>query len=410
MAHILLFDLYTGGHHGQYVRQLAAYWGEHALPGRLDVVVPPAFLEAHAEAARAAQQASGVRLLPIDGPVRLRSEGLLRLLRNDREHGRLLRRYVEALRPDHVLLLYFDHAQLSLAADLRFGFPVRISGIYFRPSFHYAQLNGAAPGARDRLKGLRKIVQLRAALRNRHFDTLFCLDPFAVPRVRALNTPAQAVALPDGIEQAAEAAMAPEQVRARLGVAPGRRLLLLFGALDRRKGLFELIEALALLSDEAMRRACLALAGTVTDADRRALGEALAALQATTTVQVLLHDAFVPDDEVPRLVGAADVVLLPYQRHIGSSGVLVRAAAAQTPVLGPDYGLLGALIRRRRLGLAVDTTDRRALALGLEACLTQPLPALFDAAEAARYAAENTAEQFAETIFGRLLARDHEEG
>ncbi len=411
MAHLMLFDLYAGGHHGQYVRQLAAHWGAKAPPGRLDVVVSSAFGAAHPDVARLAERyaASGVRLVPIDETVRLRAAGPLRLARNALEHGRLLRRYVAALRPDHVLLMYFDHVQLSLAANLRFDFPVRLSGIYFRPSFHYAHLNGVAPGTKEKLRSLRSTVQLRAALRNPPFDTLFCLDPFAVPYVQDLPTRVQAVALPDGIEQAAPS-VAPSQVRKALGVEPGRAMLLLFGALDRRKGLFALLDAFSRLSDDACRRACLVLAGCVVDADRAALRAAINALQKAKPAQLILRDAFVPEDDIQDLMRAADLVLLPYQRHIGSSGVLVRAAAAQTPVLGADYGLVGALIRTRRLGLAVETTDPRALAHGLETCLAQPAHTLFDAAEAARFAGENTAELFSETIFRRLLPAVHERG
>jgi len=120
-------------------------------------------------------------------------------------------------------------------------------------------------------------------------------------------------------------------------------------------------------------------------------------------VQVVLRDERVPDDEVPDLLGAADVVLLPYQRHLGSSGVLVRAAAAGTPVLGDGYGLLGAQIRRHALGITVDATQTGDLVRGLHRCVTMPLDALFDAEAAAAFARHHTAEHFAETIY-RFLA------
>lgn len=404
-THVMLFDLYAGGHHGQHVRQLVAYWGENALPGRLDVVVPPSFLDVHTDVQRLAEHyaAAGVRLIPIDQAVQLRSKGPLRLVRNDLQHGRLLRRYVKKLQPDHCMLMYFDHVQLSLATDLRFDVPVRLSGTYFRPSFHYADLSNAPVSLTERLKGLRKIALLKAALRNPHFATLFCLDPFVVPYIERWRTPTQAVVLPDGIEPA-PAVTTTEPMRAQLQVEPGRKMLLLFGSLARRKGVFELFDALHVLPDDVCAQACLVLAGAVVEEDRNALYREVEALRKQKPIQIILRDTFIPAEEIHHLVDAADVMLLPYQRHIGSSGVLVRAAAAQVPVLGSDYGVLGAQIRTRRLGLAVDTTDPPALADGLATFLAQPTATLYDTEEAARFAAENTAERFAATIFEHTRA------
>jgi glycosyltransferase involved in cell wall biosynthesis len=403
-VHLMLFDRYAGGHHGQYLQQLVTYWGERGGLGRLDVVVPPAAIEAHPELKATIDEyaETGVRLVLIDGPVRLDPHGPLGLVRTDREHGRLLRRYVEELRPDHVLLMYFDHTQLSLAFDLTFDFRVRFSGIYFRPSFHYGTLGGPASGWKERLGGLRKQVQLWGALRNPHVEMLFSLDPFAVPRIRRLAPLGYVETLPDGIAPQVPTTP-PADVRDRLGVEDGRRLLLLFGSLAPRKGIFKLLEALEKLPEATARQTAVVLAGRAAPEVQVRLRRAVEQLRRARSVQVVLRDERVPDDEVPDLLGAADVVLLPYQRHLGSSGVLVRAAAAGTPVLGDGYGLLGAQIRRRALGITVDATQTDDLVRGLHRCVTLPLDALFDAEAAAAFARHHTAEHFAETIY-RFLA------
>jgi glycosyltransferase involved in cell wall biosynthesis len=403
-VHLMLFDLYAGGHHGQYLQQLVRYWGERGGLGRLDVVVPPAAIEAHPELKATIDRyaATGVRLVLIDEPVHLDPRGPLGLVRTDREHGRLLRRYVERLRPDHVLLMYFDHVQLSLAFDLTFGFRVRFSGIYFRPSFHYGALGGPPSDWKERLDGLRKLVQLWGAIRNPHFDILFSLDPFAVSRIRRLAPLGYATALPDGIEPQ-EATGTPAVTRRNLGVEDGRRVLLLFGSLGARKGVFRLLEAVRALPDAVAQRTSVVLAGSAPASARERLHREVAKAQHAKPVQVVLHDERIPDADVPDLLAAADVVLLPYQRHLGSSGVLVRAAAAGKPVLGDGYGLLGAQIRRHGLGVTVDATRTDDLIHGLYRCVTTPPEDLFDLEAAAAFAGRHTAEHFAETIY-RFLA------
>lgn len=397
--HVMLFDLYAGGHRLQYLQSLATYWAAHELPGRLSLVVTCAFLEAHPSLAAFADvhRTSGIEVIPITEPVHLDDAGPLRLVRYSREQGRHLRRYVERLRPDHAVLMYFDHAQLALAFGLRFDVPVRLSGIYFRPSFHYRRFRGHRPSPKERLLNVRKRLVLRAALRNPHLAHLFCLDPFVVPDVRRLGRDGQAVVLPDGV-----------RLRSDVGtdvdwpVDPRRKVALLFGSLDRRKGIFQVFEAVQRLPERDQRRLALVLAGPIEDPDRDRVLRELHALKTRTPLQVMLDERFIPDEEIQVMIRRADLVLLTYQRHIGSSNVLVRAAMAERPVLATDYGLVGALVRARRLGQTVDAGSPEAIAAALSAYLADPSAVPFSPENACRYAEANTAEAFARTILARV--------
>lgn len=401
----MLFDLYTGGHHGQYVRQLVEYWGANDLSGRLDVVVPARFFETHEDVRRIAEAhaGAGIRCVPIAEPIALRAEGVRALAHNDRTHGRLLRAYVERLRPSHCVCMYFDHVQLSLALDLTFSFPVHLSGIYFRPSFHYRDFSASTGSGSDWLTHFRKRLLLAAALRNRHVSHLFCLDPYVVPYLKARHRRVEAVALPDGITPR-PALLARSEVRARWGVAVDRRVALFFGSIAARKGIHQTLEALRRLSLDDQQRLCLALVGAVSEVEKDRVQEDLHRTRRETAVQVVVDDRFVEEEEIQGFVEGADLVLLPYQRHVGSSGVLVRAAHARVPVLGPAYGLVGEHLRRRTLGLPVDTTSPDALAAGLTRWLAAPDRFPFDAQEARRFAQENTAERFAATLFHHVAA------
>ncbi|MDX1547794.1 MAG: glycosyltransferase [Rhodothermales bacterium] len=395
--HIVLFDLYAGGHHGQYLRQLIEHWGAQQRPGRLEVVVPPSFAGPHPDVPEAAARfaGAGVSYSPLPEPVALPYDGPLGLVRTDRAHGRLLRETVRRLEPDHVVLMYADHVLLSLGLGLRLPGVATLSGIYFRPSFHYRAFDGDDAGPKERLKRIEKRTRLRLALRNPHLTHLFCLDPYVVPYAERMAGGVAAVPLPDGITLHPPG-RTPEATRTRWGVEPGRRVALLFGVVDERKGVYPVIEALGRLPETAQRQVALVLAGPVPEAERARQRAAIERLRATSAVQVVQDTRFIPDEEIQDLMRAADLALVTYQRHVGSSNVLVRAADAAVPVLGSSYGLVGEHLRRRRLGLPADATDPRALADGFGRWLAGTLP--FDADAARRFAAEHTADAYAATI------------
>ena len=64
---------------------------------------------------------------------------------------------------------------------------------------------------------------------------------------------------------------------------------------------------------------------------------------------------------------SADVVLLPYIHHYGSSGVLSRAAAAGKMVIASDEGLLAKRIREHCLGFLFQTENIHEL----QQCMTE---------------------------------------
>jgi glycosyltransferase involved in cell wall biosynthesis len=373
------------------------------MPGQLDIVVSREFCDRFPDLLEMARTAPAVAFHPTEEPVRLHDKkGRLAVLRNDLRIGGVLRRAVERLRPDHCVLMYFDHVQASLARGLRFSFPVAFSGTYFRPSFYYRELGVGPSGPRTRLEDLQKRALLTLALRNPHFRTLFCLDPYAVAPIARLRTSARVVHLPEPFETGPSAGESAAETRGRLNVEDGRKMLLLFGSLDPRKGVLQLLTALRQLPDTLLEHACLVMAGETTGI-KADLQEALSALRGRGVLQVIHIDAFVPDAEMHNLFGAADLVLMPYQQHVGSSGVLVRAAAVGAPVLVQDYGMLGMLARDRGLGLCVDTTRPDAIARGLVQFLDPSLSYPFDAAAARAFSSENTEEAMASTLFRHVL-------
>lgn len=399
---LLIFDPYTTGHHAEHFRHIMKAWPHLTDSGLLVAATSPRLLEQHPDLLDYAGAERRVTIDSLPAALQIDQPGLS-LVASGRRHRRVLQDLVERHRPEHLLLLYLDHAQFALATGLRFDHPLSISGILFRPSFHYRRIGSPPESLSARLRDERKRLVLWAALRNPHMHTVLSLDPTAAPGIEALSRHARALPLPDPVAPGPSGGDA-SVMREAFGIAPGRKLALLFGALAERKGVLPLLDALRLLSDHTASQLSVLLAGRIHGSLRAHVDAATEALR-ESPLQLVVSDAFVPDGEIQSLVRASDLILVPYQQHLGSSGVLVRAAAAQRPVLSQDYGLMGYQTRHHRLGQAVDTVRPEAIAAALEAFVADPTRG-FDASRAAAFAEANSVEAYTRTLYDSTVGID----
>lgn len=402
--HILVFNPYAGGHHGSYVRMLVENWVSKGRPGTIRLVLNPDFSRIFPDITDyvQAQQDDGVAWSPYSEKTDFSSKSTFGFIQRDISQGKILKQILEHYKPTHCLLMYFDHLQASLAINLRFNFPIKLSGIYFRPSFHYTSLGSPPYSAADRIRRIQKRVLLFGALTNPHLVSVLSLDPYAVPFINRWNKNKKGLVLPDGIVAYRDSSE-NDPLRLATSKTDNRRTALLFGGLTRRKGILRVLEALPLLPKTTQTRMRLVLAGPVAPGERTEIYQKLEQVRSTTDVEVLLDDRYVPDETLQSYIDEADFMLVTYQQHIGSSGVLIRAAEAGVPVLGSDFGLVGAHINRNALGLAVDATSAESVSKGIRRFVEQPESAsLFDPEKARRFAAFNSATAFADTIFDNL--------
>lgn len=404
----LVFDLAATGHHASYIEYLARHWLAHRRRGRLAVVVSPEFFERHGRVV-GMDGGDALRFFKVDPgelprtPDTATRPSRLELLRYSLDEWRVLGRYCRQLGAGHAVVMQIDVAlQGPLALGVRTHCPV--SGIYFRPTFHYPALTGQSFDLGDRVRALRQRALLWRAMRHRDLGYVFSLDPHAVGAIASLagrGERGRALHLPDPVDIPAADPARCAAIRAELGVPSGtehrdHKVLLLFGALGPRKGLFQVLEALPLLPAELAARTTLLLVGRPVAHAAERIRQAVAQAAGASPARVILHDSFVPEADVQRYFELADVVLGTYQRHLGSSGILIRAAAAHTPILASDYGLLGVQTREHAVGLPVDAASPDAIAAGLTRLLTgEPV---HDPARMSRFAAANAYPRYAETL------------
>jgi glycosyltransferase involved in cell wall biosynthesis len=404
---VMVFDLATHGHHAAYIKYLIQYLNESSDLHELVIVVSPTFLQAHADVVHFATVGvpHRVRFVAVtsDEEAMLHSRTSLsgRVLRNFREWN-LMRKYAKALLATHCLVMYIDTCELPLLFGL--GLPCPFSGIYFRPTFHYSSFaNSSTRSLRNLFQTWRERLFLARMLNHAKMRTLFCLDPFAVKHIRPTSSSTKAVFLPDPIEVIESQPSCVESLKKHLNIAPGRRTFFLFGSFEaERKGVYPLLEAIALLPPDLSQTLCLLIAGKADEQEQRQINARVEAICQKHPVQIITRFEFIPDEQVAAYFQITDVVLATYQRHVGMSGILLLAAAALKPVLSSNYGLMGELVSRYQLGLAVDSTSPHQIAAGLTQFLKESPDTLGDRVKMQTFVERNAAKNFAKTILENL--------
>jgi glycosyltransferase involved in cell wall biosynthesis len=175
---------------------------------------------------------------------------------------------------------------------------------------------------------------------------------------------------------------ARRQVTAALGltIAGDAHLLVTPGALIPRKGQRLVIDALA-----ALPMTILALAGT--GEDEAALRDHARRLGLEDRVRFLGQ---VGHDNLPALMSAADVLVLPSASE-GLANVWVEALACGTPIVVPDIGGAGEIVRTASAGRIV-VREAAAIANAIREIFADPPPPDVVAQNVARFSwAENAA-------------------
>lgn len=169
--------------------------------------------------------------------------------------------------------------------------------------------------------------------------------------------------------------------RHRWGLEPGNFLWLAVRRLDPRMGLDVLIDAFAEVAP-AHPHARLWLTGR--GPAEPLLRARIERLGLQDSVRLL---GFLPEADLPGLLGAADATLMPSLDLEGFGLATAESLACGTPVLGSRAGATPELLEPLDPGLLFETGSVRALAIRLRECLEQPgrLP---DRDRCARYARE----------------------
>ncbi len=393
---IMLFDLAAdSGHHSEYINYLIKYWSEQELSKQLVVVTSPDFFKKHVfadEFANCCLQKNVwfVEISPDEYSQWQKKRNLSRML----YEWSIYCKYASLLKAEHCLLMYFDSAQLSVILGQKS--PCAFSGIYFRPSFHYHQFDGYSPSFSDFFWHFRKKTVLEIVLKNPQLKTLFCLDEFAVEYMKDRRVKSKLTYLPDPIDLNIPQ-VSTDKIHLQLKVESGRIIFLIFGSLSERKGIKKVLQAMELVPSIYHPKICLMLVGV----DKFSISdtkENVKQISKRLPIQIVTHYQFIPPAEMSEYFQLADVVLVPYQHHVGMSGVLLHAALANKPVLASNYGLIGKVVKDNCLGITVDTESPQQIADALVKFMQQD-PATFVSKDgAASFVKQHDSQNFSKIV------------
>jgi glycosyltransferase involved in cell wall biosynthesis len=222
----------------------------------------------------------------------------------------------------------------------------RLSGVYFRPRF-LARATWP-PGNLIKWMGFRRL------LRQGWFFRICLVDEYLYQKHKnTFPKDGMIVLLPD--PWSGDFSMGRDQARNLLGIGNDRFVFLQYGIGTRRKGLHLVIRTM--LSKDVPQQWHLLCAGQIKKDKKIVNG--IGRLQAAGRATVL--NRYVSKEEEQLCFTAADVALLPYVRHFGSSGVLALAAAAGKMAIVSDEGLIARRVEENKLGICFPSDDINGL-------------------------------------------------
>ncbi len=270
-----------------------------------------------------------------------------KLLKKSSLQWQFISAYCSRLEIDRLILMELDLYQVALG---RKASPFEISGIWFRP--HCRSLpehNTIKDVLKHKLWMIQKEVLIRSALRNRNLQKVFVLNDNKVVDQMNHRCHQRFFYLPDPVfDYPHDAGF---NVRKAYDIEEGRVVFLLFGYIDERKNVQNIIRALNTLEDKDAEKVCLLIIGKFAPGFQKIL---TSEFKQEKAYQVVMNDQFVSDSEMESVFEQCDVSLRMNINFFGSSGIIGTAAKYNKPSIVSDFGIVAELTEKYKLGELVD--------------------------------------------------------
>jgi glycosyltransferase involved in cell wall biosynthesis len=232
------------------------------------------------------------------------------------------------------------------------------------------------------------------------FEVLHQLDPipFSALRRRGGKFNIHCRIIPEPVEPIEQ--IDPTEARRRLGIPIHGRYMVSLGSGDARKGTDLLLRAFAHAKLGGDDR--LLLMGTMAPAIQQLIEREMKPWLQDS--RLILFNQYVSHEMFCLGLNAADVICTPYPRHVGSSGIVVRAAAIGKPILASSYGWVGAVVSTFGLGTTCVVSDIEEFSHHIEATLNSS-SSYMQPDEATRFVSFHTLRNFSAHITARIRAR-----
>ncbi len=271
------------------------------------------------------------------------------------------------LRADRIVLMEFDLYQLAIIRDRRKNIP--IDGILFRPFCRQKPMTSAwLNSITFKLKKLQKKVLLHWAVKNTAVRKVFVLNDRLTVQAMNKNLRPVFAYLPDPVFDIA-CNQLPD-IREKFNIPSHHKILLIFGYLDDRKNIPNILRALADLPHPMHSNLSLLIIGKAASNYKPLIEEALQTCPAS--LHIIHKDEFVDDCEMDALFAQSDLVLRMNVNYFASSGIIGLAARYNKPSLVSDYGIVADLTEKYRLGKLADPLNTGEITRAIQNFLESP--------------------------------------
>ena len=332
----LIFDSSVTGHHLEYLHH---YYMEAI--GHTDeeyvIMVPNDFIKVKKEYEWPYSSNISFFYIPEEDEILLKETNFYKLGWNT---SKILQRAVRKIKPDRVLLTML----MQFIPFIIFLLPrnVRVRGIMYKIYLYEVHRMGKLRLAAERLR-------FWLAARSSKIEQIFVLnDEDSARTFNTLYSTSKFRSLPDPVPSVDFSKV--KSVREELGVSPVEKLYLHFGGLDGRKGTIDILKSIIASKKGELKDSCFVFAGRINKNTLNDFYDLLSVAKEKT--RILVFDQFCSYDFLWNLCYSCDVILMPYHLTSLSSGILGYAAVFNKPVIGPDNGLIGNLIKKYELGIS----------------------------------------------------------
>ncbi len=153
----------------------------------------------------------------------------------------------------------------------------------------------------------------------------------------------------------------PINIRSRLEIPADNSVFLHAGAMNRRKGTLMLLNSILHIPQHQRRNMTFVIAGAIQEDIKEEFERLFNIVK--DKCQIVLFNEYCSKSFMADLFESCDCIVLPYEVTAQSSGLIGYAAHYRKPVIGPNTGLVGKLIRKYRLGIHLKEITPESLAI-----------------------------------------------
>lgn len=393
---IAFYDPYITGHHVEYLYHIAHAKIINKIEAKFIFCVSKDFDKQLNELiSTEILIANQIEIIHIEDFIGVSDFEFVQSLNNYKKQLVALNKAIIKEEISHCVFMYLDNAmQIALSTNVGKNLNCKISGIVLNP------FGGFGKGLNKYYYSFRRIMQNYIMLTNRRITGIYIIiNKKTANRLNFMHLTSKFRFVSDPVLKTKYLAVNNSKIKTDI-----RRItFLLFGSLNKRKGIFTTLYALDKLTSKELSRIKIIFAGKLADTDKNLFMDVFNSILKRDKDALELMDRYLAYRDIPQLFTQSAIALLPYDATQASSGVLGHTAYYQIPVIGQGGGIFEKHIINYSLGKIVRNMNALNLADLFKAIINGTVKIECNKEGTKKYINSRSGEFFASTIIQTAL-------